>query len=38
MAQINGAEPDVILLDSNNVYWSSNINGGFYSMPVSYRP
>jgi hypothetical protein len=38
MAIVSGAEPDLILLDANNVYWTSNLNGGFMSLPATYRP
>jgi hypothetical protein len=37
MATVGGGEPDMILLDSNNIYFSSNF-GSYWSMPVSYRP
>jgi hypothetical protein len=33
----NLTEPDLILLDSNNVYFTSNY-GGYWSLPASYRP
>jgi hypothetical protein len=34
---IGQTEPDLILLDANNLYWTSNY-GGFWSVPAAYRP